>query len=147
MPRNWAAPGSVASGSAALFGDGDWLMILVIDDEELVRSSVCEFLQTLGYEVIAATDGLHALDLVRDHSLAAKLRVVISDVDMPGLTGPQAWQQMKPLLPPTCRVLFISGRVRSLDLGPDPDGELLVKPFPLATLQQKVAELIGDAPS
>lgn len=144
MPPNRAALGSVASGQAALFGDGDWLMILVIDDEELVRSSVCEFLQTIGYEVMTANDGVHALDLVRDRSLASKLRVVITDVDMPGLTGPQAWQQMKPLLPPTCRVLFISGRVRSLHLGPHPDGELLVKPFPLATLEQKVAELMAD---
>jgi len=57
--------------------------ILVVDDEELLRASIAEFLGDAGYEVQTAADGSAAIEAILEQSFG----VVISDIRMPGLDG------------------------------------------------------------
>ncbi len=57
--------------------------ILVVDDEETVRTLLQRYLQRQGFEVLAAQDGLQALELFRDNPCD----LILSDVRMPGLDG------------------------------------------------------------
>jgi CheY-like chemotaxis protein len=100
--------------------------ILVAEDEPLVRGPVLQLLERAGYRTLAAVDGLDAIRVLRDH---AEVNLVVLDVVMPELGGPQAWARMRELRP-DLRVLFTSGyaddRYRELL----PEGvEVLEKPF------------------
>jgi CheY-like chemotaxis protein len=55
---------------------------LVLDDDRHARGAVVRLLRSFGYEVMAAADGLEALEL-----LSQDFDVIISDVDMPGMDG------------------------------------------------------------
>lgn len=57
--------------------------ILVVDDDEAIRSLCSEVLTVAGYQVVSACDGMDALDMLRDSAYD----LIISDVDMPRLDG------------------------------------------------------------
>jgi CheY-like chemotaxis protein len=117
------------------------MSILVVDDEELVRCAVSEFLETLGYRVVSATGGEQAIALVGDLSL--NIQAVITDVNMPGMTGPEMWQRMKPLLAPACRVLFMSGRANTAAFAALLRENVLAKPFSFQALEEKLGQMIA----
>jgi hypothetical protein len=71
--------------------------VLLADDEEDVRGVVHAMLETLGYEVIEARDGLEAVEIFR--SRAAEIDLVILDLVMPRLTGEAALEQMRRFAP------------------------------------------------
>ena len=61
----------------------DHMRILVVDDDLTSVEILEHFLKQHGYEVFAAYDGQEAYELIQDHDF----RVVISDWEMPGMTG------------------------------------------------------------
>jgi two-component system cell cycle sensor histidine kinase/response regulator CckA len=104
------ATGSVAIGEGrtadqpAARGAGE--LILVVDDEETIRSVAAAILTEAGYRVLTAADGNEAIAKFMPH--ATEVALVISDLDMPNLNGAglaQALHQMKPEL----KILAISG--------------------------------------
>jgi CheY-like chemotaxis protein len=117
------------------------MSILVVDDEELVRSMVCEFLESLGYQAISAADGEDAIVIAG--SRAFNIQAVLADVNMPGMSGPEMWQRMKSLLAPTCRILFMSGRANSLGSTVLPAESVLAKPFSFTALEGKLTEMLS----
>ena len=80
--------------------------VLVVDDEHIVRSLVQLGLERAGFDVWLAANGRKALDLYREHR--ADIDVVLLDVRMPGLDGPQTLDALRELNPdiPAC---FMSG--------------------------------------
>jgi two-component system cell cycle sensor histidine kinase/response regulator CckA len=98
-------------------------MILVVDDESMVRILAERALREAGYLVLSAENGTEALELLA--SLQRHLDLVITDLRMPGLSGDLlavALRQQNPDLP----VLFISGTPAGAESLPGP---LLLKPF------------------
>jgi DNA-binding NtrC family response regulator len=87
-------------------GEADRKTILLIDDEESVRSIVKKILQRAKYEVLEAKDGTDALRVAAAH--LGKIDLVITDMYMPGLRGPEVVASLVPTRP-GLRVLFISG--------------------------------------
>jgi len=69
--------------------------ILVVDDEDLVRSYLRDVLELAGYEVEEAEDGREALDLVR----SGKINLLITDLVMPGQEGVETIQQLRREVP------------------------------------------------
>ena len=65
--------------------------ILIVDDEEIVRLSLCELLRDEGYEVDAAAGGSEALDAMAK----ARYSLVIADVSMPGMSGIDILREVK----------------------------------------------------
>jgi PAS domain S-box-containing protein len=94
--------------------------LLLVEDESGVREPLARALKTYGYTVLVAADGEEALNRISTHH--APIDLLITDVVMPGLNGPDLVQHVQQLLP-DMRVLYVSGYVeRSLSLlGGSPD--------------------------
>jgi DNA-binding NtrC family response regulator len=92
MPGSAATPGSAT--------------ILLVDDEESVRSIVTKILRRGGYTVLEADSGAGALAVAQTYP--AHIDMVITDLHMPGAQGPEVVKQLLAVLP-DLRVLFISG--------------------------------------
>lgn len=114
--------------------------ILVVDDEEMVRMVVSDYLEMVGYAVESAADGDIALDLLRGAPEAFGL--VVLDLTMPTLGGEEVLRIMKAegLDVP---VLLSSGfAIRDLPKGLAETGtHFLQKPYPLSALEARVREL------
>jgi two-component system cell cycle sensor histidine kinase/response regulator CckA len=94
----------------------------VVDDEEPLRHYVARVMEDDGFHVITAGDGVEALSLLEQSGSLVEL--VITDVAMPGMTGPELATRLatRPTPPP---VLFMTGGYVSAEL----PGPLLTKPF------------------
>src|SRR6185369_8119689 len=80
--------------------------ILLVEDEARVRKLIVDVLTARGYRVLEATRGEEALRLSRMHE--GQIHLMVVDVVMPELSGPELVRQIKPLRPGT-HVLYISG--------------------------------------
>ncbi len=80
--------------------------ILVVDDNDDTREVVVRMLETMGYTLLQAESGQKALELIQ--SRGRKVHLVLTDVVMPDISGPQMAEQMAQLQP-GIRILFMSG--------------------------------------
>jgi PAS domain S-box-containing protein len=116
--------------------------VLLADDEEDVRGVVHAMLETLGYEVIEARDGLEAVEIFQRR--VAEIDLVILDLVMPRLTGEAALRQMRRIAPAVPAILVSgydeSGRIREIVAAGF--GGFLQKPFRRQDLGKKVRELL-----
>jgi len=71
--------------------------ILVADDEPLVLALIRNALERSGYQVLAAANGMEALELLKQN--ADDVKVVILDVTMPGMSGEETFKRMKAIRP------------------------------------------------
>lgn len=116
--------------------------VLVVEDDALVRRFVERALSDAGYTVSTAATGKGAIDLLR--TCDAPPEMVLSDVVMPGMTGPELAEKLA-LIAPDIPVLFMSGYVdrsflsRELDDHPE---RLLRKPFSTSDLRARVRETL-----
>jgi CheY-like chemotaxis protein len=119
--------------------------ILLVEDESVVRHLVAEILETSGYTVMQAADGPSALELLRRHS--GKLDLLLTDVVMPGMSGPEVAQAVTSMRPGT-QVLYTSGYTDSA-IGHhgvlEPGIAFLQKPFSADDLTRKVRTLLDEA--
>lgn len=118
-------------------------VILVVEDEVLVRNIVCTLLQREGHKVLSASNGIEALDVARRYN--GKIDLLVSDVQMPRLDGFSLVGQIRPERP-DMRVLLMSGKVSTDVPGDMQDIPLLRKPFRSGEFIAKVRETLG-APS
>ena len=111
------------------------LTILVVDDEEPLRHYMGRVMTDDGYRVLVAGNGREGLALFA--KCAPEIHLVITDVSMPIMTGPEmaAHLAIQPAPPP---VLFVSGGYGPSDL----PGPLLRKPFLPDDLTTLVRELL-----
>jgi two-component system, cell cycle sensor histidine kinase and response regulator CckA len=104
--------------------------VLLVEDERSVRKLARELLENVGYRVLEAADGDEALALARRH----KVDLLVTDVVMPRMKGPELVQRMRerwPELP----VVLMSGHTGRSDTPSEP---LLLKPFTPAQLATRV---------
>ena len=119
--------------------------VLVVEDEAPVRAVTVRALAAAGYKVLVAGAGREALALAARE--AGPIHLLVTDVVMPGMGGPDMASALGRLRP-GLRVLFVSGYTRdSLDLrGELPPGfELLPKPFTPAVLLERVRAVLDGA--
>jgi CheY-like chemotaxis protein/two-component sensor histidine kinase len=110
--------------------------VLLVDDEELVRSGIAAMLTEVGYQVTEAGSAYEALDLLND---GLKVDVLITDYAMPGMTGAELAREARSLKP-MLQVLLITGYAAVSD--PDAGGlARLAKPFGQARLVAAIDEL------
>ena len=111
--------------------------ILLVDDEELVRSGTAEMLKDLGYEVIQASSGAEALHMLRS---GLEADILISDFLMPGMNGVALIEHAKSIVP-DLSVLLITG-YSNIAQGPGAHLPRLSKPYRQADLSRRVADLL-----
>ena len=116
--------------------------ILVAEDEDSIRQSICEFLKRQGFQVIEATDGREAL--VALNKAGGRIDAVITDVVMPWLGGGGLVEQMRAAghdIP----TLFVSGLVKETaeftDAGTN--DKVLAKPFTRSELLAALDEVLA----
>jgi CheY-like chemotaxis protein len=120
--------------------------ILVIEDEEVVRSLATRGLRGLGYTVIEAGNGIEALRYIGEHP--GTLDLVICDVVMPEMGGRELGQHLA-MFDPDLPVLYMSGYTgddvfqRGLL---DPGAPFQQKPFTPGTLASKVRAMLDQRP-
>ena len=128
-----AAPAAVRRGSET---------ILLVEDEEAVRGLTRRCLESSGYTVLQASSAEEALPIAARH--AGRLDLLLTDVIMPGASGPELARRLLELRPGT-RVLYVSGYT---DASMASQGALdngaffLQKPFTPETLARKVREVL-----
>ena len=119
--------------------------VLVVDDEEIVRAVAKDLLESIGYEVETAEDGAEGLELYRERG--AEFALVILDMMMPRMNGPQTFHALREIAPDV-RVLIasgysISGEAEAL-LRAGARG-FIQKPFDRGELSSSVARALGEA--
>jgi two-component system cell cycle sensor histidine kinase/response regulator CckA len=119
--------------------------ILFVEDEDAVRGVAAKLLRARGYEVIEAASGEEALELAQAH--AGTIDLMISDVVMPGMQGPDLLKQARPYLG-GAPVMFISGYAES-EFSDLLEGEanisFLPKPIDIKTLAERVKQELQKA--
>jgi two-component system cell cycle sensor histidine kinase/response regulator CckA len=114
--------------------------VLLVEDEDAVRSLSRRILQARGYTVIEARDGQEGLSLAQQFS--GQIHLLITDVIMPHMNGPQLADRLVPLRP-KMKTLFMSGYTdEALEF--EAHRSFLQKPFTPAGLARKVREVLDE---
>jgi two-component system cell cycle sensor histidine kinase/response regulator CckA len=114
--------------------------VLLVEDEDVVRSFAVRALRSRGYEVLEAATGAEALEVMQANQ--GRIDIVVSDVVMPEMDGPtllKALRRKKPDL----KIIFVSGYPNDAfkaSLGENEQFAFLPKPFSLPELAAKVKE-------
>jgi two-component system cell cycle sensor histidine kinase/response regulator CckA len=110
--------------------------ILVADDESALRHALVEILRHSGYHVMEAETSTQALEIARQHS--GPLDILLTDIVMPGLRGPELARRVIKAHPEV-QIVYMSGYAEGL---PDADlpakAAFLQKPFRFATLLEQL---------
>ena len=117
--------------------------ILLVDDQEPVREVAKDMLETLGYEVITAADGLEGVSRYRD--LWRKIDLVILDMVMPNMSGGDCFRRMKEINP-KARVVLSSGYSMDGSIQEVMNEGILAfiqKPYRLEELSRVVGTAVG----
>ncbi|MEN9579691.1 MAG: hypothetical protein RJA70_2700 [Pseudomonadota bacterium] len=126
---------------------GGTATILVAEDDDMVRAAVCQILTRAGYKVHAVASGAKALEALG--LLGAEVAVVLLDVVMPEMSGPDAYARIRAEWPHV-KVLFSSGytdRSRFAGILPQ-DVPLLEKPYRAESLLNQIHRLLrGGEPA
>jgi CheY-like chemotaxis protein len=116
--------------------------ILLVEDDPRVRSSTVEALEDLDYEPVACSSGAEAIELFN----GATFDLVISDVIMPEMTGPELIKHLKGLREDFA-VLFVTGYVGEGESDDLRGYELLRKPFTVGALASAVGAALARTPT
>ena len=117
--------------------------LLLVEDETPVRLFAARALRNKGYTVIEADCGETAIEQMREHG--HEIEIVITDVIMPGMTGPTMIEKILPEYP-NIKVIFISGYAEEIfveNYGNQRSFNFLPKPFTLKQLASKVKDVAG----
>jgi CheY-like chemotaxis protein len=117
--------------------------ILVVDDEAVIRYIVRVVLERAGHLVLEAFDGAEGLIVSRNFS--GRIDLVISDVRMPKMNGPEMVNRIRAERP-GIKVLLISAYPTE-SVPPDVAEDFLAKPFLPAAIEKKVQEMLARDPT
>jgi len=118
-------------------------LVLLVDDEPLILEMGSEVLESLGYRVLVATDGLEALDLFKTHK--NNIALIITDVVMPKLGGIETIKLIREI-DPTVKVIFATGYDINTTLNQycsEHQDPVINKPYPIQDLSALVAQQIN----
>jgi signal transduction histidine kinase/ActR/RegA family two-component response regulator len=115
--------------------------VLVVEDEEDVRNLVSEYLTSTGYKVLVACDGLEALEIAQ--RLGKEIHVLLTDVVMPKMRGPELAERLKPIIP-KLKIIYMSGYLEQNDGNRSflEGAYFLDKPFSRDVLARQVGEAL-----
>ena len=113
--------------------------LLVVDDEEPLLEMVAECLDRAGFRVFRANSGPSALKLANETN--EEIHLLLSDVDMKGMSGPELGQELK-ITRPDIRVMFMSGGHNGNLLVLNYGWAYLAKPFVVVRLIEMVNNVL-----
>jgi CheY-like chemotaxis protein len=114
-----------------------------VEDNEAVRDVICTLLDGNGMQVLSAADGNAAIETVRRH--AASIDLLLTDVVMPGMKGPEVYQALAQDHP-GIKVLYMSGYTEDIIFseGVLQEGiHFSVNPFRLLAMIEKLDDIFN----
>lgn len=143
LPRWWgeAPPPPPRAMASPLAGGRPGEVVLVVEDEDRVRTFTSEALRELGYTVLQAATGTEALSLL-DSGQAVTL--LLTDIVMPGMTGRELADRALALRP-GLKVVYMTGYTRNAVVHNgvlDPGTNFLPKPFSVDQLASKLRDVL-----
>ena len=118
-------------------------LVMIVDDEAIMRKTARNILEKLGYQTVTAEDGDEAVKIYAERH--AEVAIVLLDMSMPRMSGKDAYVEMKKI-DPAIRSILVSGFKRDeriqevLDLGVN---SFVQKPYTMQTLAQEVKKVIS----
>ncbi|HEY4368022.1 MAG TPA: PAS domain-containing protein [Steroidobacteraceae bacterium] len=131
--------GALDDGHRAQHGE----VVLVVEDELVVRNLVIDVLTELDYRALEAVDGPSGLRILQSD---ARIDLLITDVGLPGLNGRQLADAARARRP-DLKVLFITGYAHNAAVGHgllEPGMQMITKPFAIETLASRIRQMIGS---
>ncbi|WP_161957583.1 bacteriohemerythrin [Mariprofundus sp. EBB-1] len=131
-----------ASDSPVMTGNGE--VILIVDDDEMVRASSREILESMNYQICEASDGLEAIDVFKNNKHDIALAIV--DVVMPKLGGIDAVKRIREIQPDV-KIIFSTGYDKSEVLSHDQafSGDVVIsKPVNIDELGETIRQLLDE---
>ena len=114
-------------------------LVLLVDDEEIIRMTTGEILEELGFDVISAGTGSEGLEVYRaDHS---RIALVILDMTLPDITGVELFTEMKKINSEV-KFLLTSGYRQDMT-GAACDASFIQKPYTMSDLDNRLKELFS----
>ena len=117
--------------------------VLLVEDQEAVRATIRQGLEAEGYRVLDTGSGENALRMFRAHG--SEIALLVADVRMPGMPGPELAEQMRSL-DAGLKVLFITGSIETDTIGSSRD-PVLQKPFRASDLAARIREVLAAEPT
>ena len=117
----------------------DRRVVLLAEDDVMVRNMVRLILEGAGFQVLAAADGMEAVTLSRQ--FPGRIDVLLTDFDMPHMNGSSLIEHIQPERPGIL-VLVISGSLTDPLQINDVEVRLLQKPFSAEALVQTIRSLV-----
>ncbi|MBU0754975.1 MAG: response regulator [Planctomycetes bacterium] len=119
-------------------------MILVVDDENVVRKMTVDYLERSGFKVMAAADGRQGMDLFQDH--ADEISCVLLDLTMPKMNGEACFEAMRKIKD-NVKVILSSGycaeEISERFAGKGLAG-FIQKPYAVDALNDKIMEVLDQ---
>jgi len=118
-------------------------MVLLIDDEEVVREIGYDMLKNLGLKCLTAANGTEGIEIFKKNS--AEIKLVILDIEMPGISGEKVFHILRELRP-EIKILIASGYGREYletEIFKGKISHFIPKPFKIEQLSYQVNKLIG----
>ncbi len=116
--------------------------VLVVEDDPRVRVATISAIEELGYRPIGCSSGEEALTLLDQHR---DIRLMITDVVMPGMTGPELGAAVRKRHPHIA-ILFVTGYAGEAGESDLQGQSVLRKPFTVAALERAVGDALTSAP-
>jgi CheY-like chemotaxis protein len=140
LPRHTESGGAATNPAPPAVETGG-STILLVEDEDVVRSVAHRILDRNGYRILEARNGTEALDIAETHE--GTIHLLITDLTMPGMSGRELAERLAALRP-DIRILFISGYTEDDDFRRSIDqlGAFLEKPFSPEALCNRVRRLL-----
>ncbi len=128
-----------AEGKAPQTGEGE--VVLVVEDEPVVRLLIVDVLEELGYHALEAADGTRGLEILRSE---AKIDLLVTDIGLPGVNGRQVADGGRAVRP-NLKVLFMTGYAENAAIASgflEPGMAMITKPFAMDVLANRIREII-----
>ncbi len=118
-------------------------LVLLIDDEEVVRDIGSDMLKTIGLKCLAAANGTEGIEIFKKN--IAEIKLVILDIEMPGISGEKVFHILRELRP-EIKILIASGYGREYletEIFKSKISHFIPKPFKIEQLSYQINKLIG----
>lgn len=145
LPRHEGAddvpPAPLPHEGAPIARDGE--VVLVVEDEPVVRGLILEVLDELGYQAIEAADGPAGLAILQSQQ---RIDLLVTDIGLPGLNGRQVADAGR-IARPGLKVLFMTGYAENAAMASgflEPGMAMITKPFAVDIIAQRIREIIGN---
>ena len=119
-------------------------VILLVDDEYIVLQSAKRLLEKKGFNVLTASNGLNAMDVLKEHK--DKIGVILLDLSMPGMDGEETLVNLMEI-DPSAKVILFSGYAVTREIEPlFGKGAIghIQKPFDIKELLAKLYEALNQ---